>query len=471
MQYTAVWKGGNIKSLEIRITPGKSAEETAKNICYIDGGIQNKDRPFCFPQSSYYFVIYFTKCKDREGMTNREIFDERHCRHYTKRRELEKQANDIAYFREVYRRTASRVLGIDACSQEIRCRPEVMAVVFRFLREHTVSDIIGNDHVSQLRVTYHVGEDFLDVIDGLRAVDKAVHFLNLRCGDRIGHGTVLGIDVRKWYQFKQNAIITSQQDCLDNIVWLYYKLTEYNICGFDILKDELLKKFDHYFSLIHRNSVRENYIQESIQTYYEAWKLRGDEPELYLEKQFDKWDIYSMEWLVNRKYPEKYDNRKREEVSRLYYLYQYKWEVRKEGEKNVQIYISPMYVEAAVAVQKTMQKDIAARGIGIETNPSSNVASAQLKDMRNILSYMYNKDLIWNADELKNCPQINVSINTDDKGVFHTSLENEYALMACALENVKNEKGKPVYNRQMIYQWIDNVREMGNMQTFRDRRS
>ena len=31
---------------------------------------------------------------------------------------------------------------------------------------------------------------------------------------------------------------------------------------------------------------------------------------------------------------------------------------------------------------------------------------------------------------------------------------------------VKDEKEQPVYNKQMIYQWIDNIRMMGNMQSF-----
>lgn len=54
--------------------------------------------------------------------------------------------------------------------------------------------------VPPLRETYHVGEVFTDIVDGLRAVDEAVHFLNLDCGDRLGHATVLGMDVEKWYE-------------------------------------------------------------------------------------------------------------------------------------------------------------------------------------------------------------------------------------------------------------------------------
>ncbi|MDE7013447.1 MAG: hypothetical protein K2P19_02030, partial [Kineothrix sp.] len=83
---------------------------------------------------------------------------------------------------------------------------------------------------------------------------------------------------------------------------------------------------------------------------------------------------------------------------------------------------------------------------------------------------LYNKDMTWDIGKLQSCPQINVSINTDDKGVFHTSLENEYALMACALEKVRDENENQVYDRQMIYQWIENIRQMGNLQSFKEKK-
>ena len=71
-------------------------------------------------------------------------------------------------------------------------------------------------------------------------------------------------------------------------------------------------------------------------------------------------------------------------------------------------------------------------------------------------------------DKLEDCPQLSVSVNTDDQGVFATSLENEYALLASALENVTDENGNYVYVKSMIYDWIDDVRRMGNDQSFKE---
>lgn len=78
----------------------------------------------------------------------------------------------------------------------------------------------------------------------------------------------------------------------------------------------------------------------------------------------------------------------------------------------------------------------------------------------------YNKGLVHEPEKLKECSQISVSINTDDQGVFSTSLENEYAIMACALESVTDDNGNFMYCKADIYEWLDRIRVMGNEQSF-----
>ncbi len=462
-------ESGNIQCLEIRISPRESAEKNAEMICEIDKVLKRRKKHIS--KKNYYYVFHFTKNKDDKLPDEEQSFSGLYCRHCRKRMELEGQANALHDFRERFRREALNVLGIDACSQEIGCRPEVFAVVFRFLAEHVVEEVRGAKEIPQLKMTYHVGEDFLDVADGLRAVDEAIHFLNLQCGDRIGHGTVLGIDVKKWYSLKQNTIVLPQQDYLDNVVWLYHKLIEFGLQKFDYLKEALLREFDFYFSQIYGKSGTRNPIEPNIHAYYEAWKLRGDEPELYINGGFGDEITYKRDWLINRRFPEVFENRMREEVGYLYHLYHYNWRVRKEGGKSIQKYIPSMYVKGVEAVQKAMAKDFAARGIGVETNPSSNLVISMTESYDELpIVRLYNKDMTWDIEKLQSCPQINVSINTDDKGVFHTSLENEYALMACALEKVKDENENQVYDRQMIYQWLENIRQMGNLQSFKEKK-
>lgn len=42
-------------------------------------------------------------------------------------------------------------------------------------------------------MTYHTGEDFLDIVDGLRAIDEALLFLQMEKGERLGHAMALGV--------------------------------------------------------------------------------------------------------------------------------------------------------------------------------------------------------------------------------------------------------------------------------------
>lgn len=79
---------------------------------------------------------------------------------------------------------------------------------------------------------------------------------------------------------------------------------------------------------------------------------------------------------------------------------------------------------------------------------------------------MYNIGLTSVVETIDKCPQIPVCINTDDQGIFSTYLENEYALIALALEKAKDENGRNLYNRMFIYQWIENIRKLGLQLSF-----
>lgn len=114
-----------------------------------------------------------------------------------------------------------------------------------------------------------------------------------------------------------------------------------------------------------------------------------------------------------------------------------------------------------------MQMDIGRKGIGIETNPSSNCMIGTFREYAKhpILNF-YNKSIEGNAERVQECAQLTVSINTDDQGVFSTSLENEYAMMAFAMEKAKDKNGNYLYQRSGIYKWLDDIRVMGNEQSF-----
>ena len=152
------------------------------------------------------------------------------------------------------------------------------------------------------------------------------------------------------------------------------------------------------------------------------------------------------------------------EYRELYWAYHYHKKVRQTGSEIIEYRVDSYYVDAVYKLQDNMIKQLVRQGIGIETNPSSNylIGTIQKYDEHPILRF--------NSRKLKSTQpnmSLQVSINTDDQGVFDTLLENEYALMTLALKKAKDEEKQPLYDVEDIYEWIDYVRKMGIEQVFK----
>ena len=117
-----------------------------------------------------------------------------------------------------------------------------------------------------------------------------------------------------------------------------------------------------------------------------------------------------------------------------------------------------------------MQYDISLKNIGIECNPSSNWLIGTFKDYLKHPIFRFNNKHLYAANDprfnLSN-PRLSASINTDDLGIFDTTLENEFALMACALErhNQFCDEDKVILPDN-IYAWLDYIRQQGCEQSF-----
>ncbi len=477
----------NIRMIELRITPESDIEANRKKIEEMDALVLPDEKW----KKMIFYTVHFIKSPDRPYQDTEYL----HCRHYQKRMDIEREAYALAGLREQYPFIGERILGIDAAANEIGCRPEVFAPVFRFLKNHRCCYYTAEKMVKmpQLGTTYHVGEDFLDLADGLRAIEEAVCFLNLQSGDRLGHALALGVDVQEWYQGKRYRTALPIQDYLDNLVWLFHKLIEYDIKGFGNFTEWLYGQYSLWFGQIYKPYLCPGEAEKAVQgkekggkrqqewdrislqmdvgifNYYYAWQMRGDDPRLYQHGYFDE-DYYierREEFLADFGYLKDLKKRKIPEAVLLYYMYHYNPWVRKEGAKTIEFPISSDYIAAVAEIQKGLQKKIAKMGIAVETNPSSNFMIGTFRQYdKHPIIHFYNKELIHDSEQLQECPQLSVSINTDDQGVFSTSLENEYAFMARALELASDRDGKPLYNRADIYDWLEKIRIMGNEQSF-----
>lgn len=478
---------GNIRMIELRITPEADIEANRKKIEQMDALVL-PDKGW---KKRIFYTVHFIKAADTPIQDGEYLY----CRHHQKRTDTERKAYALTGLREQYPFMGERILGIDAAANEIGCRPEVFAPTFRYLKNHRCCYYTAEKMVKmpQLGATYHVGEDFLDLADGLRAIEEAVRFLDLQSGDRLGHALALGVDVQEWYQGKRYRTALPIQDYLDNLVWIFHKLIEYDIKGFENLTEWILGQYSLLFGRLYKAHLSSGEIEAVVQgtarkdmkrcrdgnslkmdlgiyNYYYAWQLRGDDPRLYQRGYFDE-DYYierQETFLVNFSYLKDLKKRKIPEAVLLYYMYHYNPRVRQEGAKTIEAPITPSYIKAVAAIQKALQKELAQKGIAVETNPSSNFLIGTFRQYeKHPIVCFYNKELIHDPEQIQECPQLSVSINTDDQGVFSTSLENEYAFMARALELAADGQGKPLYNRMDIYDWLERIRIMGNEQSFR----
>ena len=112
-------------------------------------------------------------------------------------------------------------------------------------------------------------------------------------------------------------------------------------------------------------------------------------------------------------------------------------------------------------IQEQLLVKIERKRIAIECNPSSNYKIGEFG--------RYDEHPITRFNNAGlNTPysrhDISVSINTDDQGVFATSLEREYSLIALAMERNQIEG---YYNSpRQIIDWLDKIRQMSIEQQF-----
>jgi hypothetical protein len=142
--------------------------------------------------------------------------------------------------------------------------------------------------------------------------------------------------------------------------------------------------------------------------------------------------------------------------------YSFNKKARELGEEVCTITITAEFVKHVHEMQLALRRHVSQKDIAIETNPTSNKLISTFKryDKHPIFNF-YNRHL-----DMETNPQLYVSINTDDQGVFSTTLENEYYLLSRALECAKNPDGTEKYSHQQIRDWLDDIREMGLSQSF-----
>lgn len=421
------------RKLEIRIVPAKDNDfaKDINSICDIfRTSIEYKSK--CITEFIPYFIIHFTKSKD-DGK-------DQQYRHKKLRETIKNTALAIREFKRTAANTKEYLVGLDAAGSELETRPEVFSQAFRYLRQY----------VPDIKFTYHIGEDFLDVVDGLRAVDELMNFCEWSKQDRLGHALVLGLDVQQYYKRRNNWIALPLQVLVDNIVWLRHRaLTLGNIPA----EKELDKLYEKYFPELYNMSI----VNSPCNAYYQSWLLRGDNPLCYNGTYGNQQDFWSLCDKIETE--EMQQARENDTAVNLYRLY-HSEEIKEKGQACVDLKISQRLVSFIDVVREEMLNEIEKQGFMVESNPSSNFRIGDIDSyIRHPIFKFYTTPNLLKLDFTHN---ISVSINTDDKGIFNTSLEREYALLAAAYSKEHTTKQE----QNDLFEWLDSIRKMGLEQSF-----
>jgi len=333
-------------------------------------------------------------------------------------------------------RTLHVVRGMDICADELA----VPAWVFRPLVAHVRDAAISGarwlssrpgDHPFPLRTTVHAGEDFSHLLTGLRHVDEAVEILNLREGDRIGHGLALGIDPTRWAE-RVGRVAMPLEDRVMDLAWEWSWWTQRGH-GAD--------------------AGRIAYLVREVASLTDRW----------FGCPLDPWDVEvlgtdlaDVDRLRVVGFPDGRTVIARDDRSRRMLRYLTDQAIFREGRRIV--WVDPAgEVDAIQRIGSSLRAEIGRRGLAVEINPTSNLLIGDLGDLAGHPLWRLNSPAPGDPG-----PRLAVTVGSDDPLVFNSTLPMEYQLLFDALILAGLSDSEAL-------RWLDGVRRTGLERRFTTR--
>lgn len=275
------------------------------------------------------------------------------------------------------------VVGLDVAGDERSLPPRVLAPPLVKSRR----DIDGRrprpDRASyRLGWTYHVGEDSWDLLTGLRHIDEVVSLILPPSGGRLGHALALADAPDEFYMRRGDFTEPSLAEHLLDLVWARGRLRSGDGGCFGPVIRMLEQRLERYAPL---DRVDRCWYHMALDRPLDADESLLDEDEL----------------LEHLGVAQDADLRSRR--------------------RKALVVLDPWWSALVGHTQATLQARIARRPITIEANPTSNLTVGGFGD--------YDR-LPYQALVKAKLP---VSLNTDDPGLFSTTLAHEYAHLYRAL--------------------------------------
>lgn len=334
-------------------------------------------------------------------------------RHYPLDVQLRRTAGVLLSVLTRWPKLQTWVRGVDAASNELHTPPDIFAPVFRVCHRAGLT-----------RRTYHAGEDFRHLLSGIATMWDALELLDLRKGDRIGHGTAMGINPRLWLE-RMPASLTLP--CGD---WMIGLLAAW----------QLLRDAPEMQACMHR-------LQQELEDIAHRIFLRtltvGDLERAMALRGLSRLDLMRYMRNADDGHHEPISEHWLEEFERVRSACEehpqavkllWEWLSDPEVQKRANEFISKdanfLDVKSYVRLQQALMQQVAKRGVLIETLPSSNVRISQYHhvDEHHSLRWMRIPGHVEEGD-----PEIMVCLGSDDPGIFAADIETEFYLLYASL--------------------------------------
>ena len=375
-------------------------------------------------QNNIKFIVHSQKL-DLESFTKGYSYFEKSL---WKKLWIDKRKQEgIYYIVKNLNKFSEYIVGFDAASVEYWTPPWVYRVIFKFLKNYF--KVYANKDIG---ITFHAGEDFIDVATGLRYVYESIHFLEAK---RIGHGLSLGVLLER-YHLKYPVITMHPIMYLFHLLWLNHLVLKYKaqLQPFELpLKEEIMKFFNEFFNTEEENKDDKDFVKEISEL------AKGD---FYLGLN----EIYNNLGFIHILYSKASSYRNQNPIYRV--LYNTFQEVFKDIPKTKRIHlriIKPMMdrikrknkrktIAPLLPIERMSFEDqlsfldqiqqlvielVKKNSVAVETCPSSNII------LYNIVSFKDHPIL----SQPKLVEELKITVNTDNPLLLNTNIALEYTLV------------------------------------------
>jgi|GEM_PF-840695 len=497
---------GSLKSSSVVAVFARAAHERLMSLSVKSARLE-EDTGAALSRSHWHFCAHFNRLKES---TRAELWKQatelRDILHSATRWDLPTQKSlGIGPGHLVL--PAELIRGLDVVGDETRWSIEMFSPMLRWVRSTAEThDRLSESFRSQgpalkLHLSIHAGEDYAHPLSGLRHVDEAVKFCEMRTGDRLGHALALGIPPNEWLH-RHGETLLSVDEHVDNLVWAWRKAVELRHlrlarCVRPRLESRIARMLPHV-SWLPWNKEKPAPTWVTLMHLYQAWELRRNcaymathEAHAVVVDSKLKAGMPDLQAFISRSAPPSMATAEGLYLLRARHLESKSPIEKPKNLRQVRLTVmrhhhvtrgqqqlescdsdAPAYLHDhddchdlnfMLAIQDACIERYAKLGLAIEANPSSNVYIGQLQTHSDHPIYRWNPpnpaDLgeggRFNQFNLRKRP-IPVTVNTDDPGMLPTTLRMEYHL----IHEAAISRG---HSKRVVDKWVEGLRQLGVM--------